>query len=280
MKDKPDLTTLMAYLYGELEPQEMEKVKAFLETHPEEAAALNESNFVRQALRHADEQEVIAPPLLFDQPRPHSRWFNGTVKTVMGIAASFVIMLVAGRLLGPEVRVADGELRISFGKPLKAEIPVVTPLSRDEVQTLIRESLDENNETLQTSWRQEQAQLQKLVRNTVSWNDAKMAELMATTGQASTEQIEGFVATLQKENLKMMQDYLSLTSNDQKKYMEGLLVDFSKYLQEQRNQDLNALTTRLSSLEKNNSQFREETGQILATLLTASGPTTKKQMNY
>jgi hypothetical protein len=78
----------------------------------------------------------------------------------------------------------------------------------------------------------------------------------------------------------MMQDYLSLTSNDQKKYMEGLLVDFSKYLQEQRNQDLNALTTRLSSLEKNNSQFREETGQILATLLTASGPTTKKQMNY
>jgi ferric-dicitrate binding protein FerR (iron transport regulator) len=280
MNSKPDEATLMAYLYGELDAQEAEKVKAYLDEHPEEASALREKSFVREALRHVSEQEVIAPPILFDQPRPQSRWLNGTVKTSLGIAAAVVVMLAAGKLLGPEVRVADGELRISFGKPLKDEQPVVAPLSRDEVQTLIRQSLDENNETLQTSWRQEQAHLQTLVRNTVKLNDSKLSQLMAATGQASTQQIEGFVATLQKENLKMMQDYLSLTSSDQKKYMEGLLVDFSKYLQEQRNQDLNALTTRLSSLEKNNSQFREETGQILATILTASGPTTKKQVNY
>lgn len=280
MNYKPDEATLMAYLYGELDAPEMEKVRVYLEHHPAQAAALKDAQFARAALQHVREQEVIAPPIIFDQPQRPSRWLNGTLKTVLGIAASFVIMLVAAKLLGPDIKVADGELRISFGRPVSQDLPKVAPLSRDEVQTLIKQSLAANNETLQTGWRAEQEKLQSLVRNTAKWNDEKMTKLLASTGQASTDQIEGFVATLQKENLKMMQDYLSLTTTDQKKYMEGLLVDFSKYLQEQRNQDLNALSARLANLEKNNNQFREETGQILATILTASGPTTKKQVNY
>lgn len=280
MNYKPDEATCLAYLYGELEPREMEQVRAYLEKHPEEAAALRHFQAVRKALQQVNEQEVIAPPILFDQPRARQRWLNGTLKVVMGIAASFLVMLAAGRLLGPEVQVGDGELRISFGKPVKTVEPVAAPLSRDDVQTLIRESLDANNQTLQTNWREEHQHLQSLVRKTATWNDEKMTRLMATAGQASAGQMQDFVATLQKDNLKMMQDYLSLTTTDQKKYLEGLLVDFSKYLQEQRNQDVNALTARISTLEKNNSQFREETGQILASILTASGPTTKKQVNY
>jgi anti-sigma factor RsiW len=280
MNYKPDEATLMAYFYGELDASEMEQVRAYLEEHPEEAAALRQLQFVRKALQQVSEQEVIAPPILFDQPRARHRWFNGTLKAVLGIAASFVVMLVAGRLLGPEVQISNGELRISFGKPVKTGEPVAAPLSRDEVQTLIRESLDANNQTLQANWREEHQHLQSLVRKTAAWNDEKMTRLMATAGQASTDQIQDFVSTLQKDNLKMMQEYLSLTTTDQKKYLEGLLVDFSKYLQEQRNQDVYALTARISTLEKNSSQFREETGQILASILTASGPTTKKQINY
>lgn len=280
MNYKPDEATCMAYLYGELEPREMEQVRAYLEEHPEEAAALRHLQAVRKALQQVNEQEVIAPPILFDQPRARQRWLNTTLKVVMGIAASFLVMLAAGRLLGPEVQMGDGELRISFGKPLQPGEPMAAPLSRDDVQTLIRESLDANNQTLQTNWREERQHLQALVRKTAAWNDEKMTRLMATAGQASAGQLQDFVATLQKDNLKMMQDYLNLTTTDQKKYLEGLLVDFSKYLQEQRNQDVYALTARISTLEKNNSQFREETGQILASILTASGPTTKKQVNY
>ena len=51
-------------------------------------------------------------------------------------------------------------------------------------------------------------------------------------------QVSDFVARMQTDNLKLMKDYMQLSASGQKQYMESLLVDFSKYLDEQRNQDL------------------------------------------
>jgi len=74
-----------------------------------------------------------------------------------------------------------------------------------------------------------------------------------------------------------MKDYFQLSAADQKKYMENLLVDFSSYLQEQRKQDLQFVQTKVNSLEKNNNQFKQETEQILTSLISNPG---KKKNNY
>jgi len=49
------------------------------------------------------------------------------------------------------------------------------------------------------------------------------------------------------------------------------LVDFSKYLQQQRNDDLQVVQSRLNNLEQNTDVFKQETEQILSSIITTVG---------
>lgn len=66
----------------------------------------------------------------------------------------------------------------------------------------------------------------------------------------------------------MIKDYYKMTSEDQKEQLEQLLVDFSKYLQQQREDDLMILQARLNDLQQNTDMYRQETEQILASIIS------------
>jgi len=163
----------------------------------------------------------------------------------------------------------------------KQEVPAQVDPSRltvDQVQSMIGSSLVKNNEFIAARWAENQKKVDESIRYRLDLNSKKTEDMMKNAALASQEQIRTFVDGLQNENLRSMKDYLQLSSAEQKKYVEGLLVDFSKYLQEQRNQDFNLFQTRMSSMEKNTDQFKQETEQILASIISNSG--SKKQNNY
>ncbi len=280
MNNKPDEGTIMAYLYGELDAKEADQVKDYFIQHPDEWKQVQQLTEVSSLLKKVEEKEVIAPPVFLDHAGHASRfWQSGAFKTLLSIAATFLLLLVAARLIGPDIAYSNGELRISFNAPAKMEKvdesqPALTPT---EVQQMINTSLAENNQTLVTEWEQNNQQLQATIKNNFVSNSAKIDALMKQTSQASQDQIRSFVAGLQQENLQSMKDYLQLSSNDQKAYVENLLVDFSKYLQEQRKQDLQLFQTRMSSIEKNTDQFKQETELILANII--SNPENIKKVN-
>jgi hypothetical protein len=144
------------------------------------------------------------------------------------------------------------------------------------VQEMIQSSLAKNNEVISSSWSEDQKRLSLSIRQNLDQNSKKIDALMKTTSDASQEQVRGFVASLQNENLKLMKDYFQLSTADQKKYTEGLLVDFSDYLKEQRKQDLLILQTRVNSIEKNTDQFKQETEQLLASIISNPGSKSNK----
>ena len=94
---------------------------------------------------------------------------------------------------------------------------------------------------------------------------------MQNASSANQEQVKNFVGQLQDNNLKLMKDYMQLSSAGQKEYIESLLLDFSSYLQEQRRQDLQLFQARVSKVEQNTDQFRQETEEILTSLITNTG---------
>ncbi|HEY0769633.1 MAG TPA: hypothetical protein VGD31_04810, partial [Sphingobacteriaceae bacterium] len=102
---------------------------------------------------------------------------------------------------------------------------------------------------------------------------------MKSASVATQEQIRNYVATMQAENMQQVKDYFQLTSTQQKEYIETLLVDFDKYLQQQRNNDLQLVQTRLHSIEENSNVFQQETEQILTSIISSVGPqnTTEKK---
>ena len=199
MNYKPDESTLIAFLYGELNEKETKKLEAYFQQHPEELAKLRGMDEVREVMSHAQDKEVIAPPVFVDETGIKPLWQSSYLRVSMGMAASILFLLVAGKLLGPEINYSNGELRISFGK--KAEQPMQPAgLTEEKVNELISSSLAKNNESLASTRTEDQ---KKLMQTLVDFNSKKMNELTKTASQASQEQVRSFVSNLQEQNLKL-----------------------------------------------------------------------------
>lgn len=278
MNYKPDEGTLIAYLYGELPADEAASVQAYLQANPDALKKLQALGETKNILSNVQDKEVIAPPIFMDDTKVVSFWHNSYFKTVMSIAASLLFIMVAGKLLGTEINYAGGELKISFsGKKEQTKEIVVSSLTEEKVNDMIQSSLAKNNEVITTHWTEDQKQLSQSISKNLDQNSKKIDALMKTASDASRDQVRGFVASLQNDNLKLMKDYFQLSTADQRKYTEGLLVDFSEYLKEQRRQDLMMLQTRVTSIEKTTDQFKQETEQILASII--SNPVGKSNKN-
>jgi hypothetical protein len=133
---------------------------------------------------------------------------------------------------------------------------------------------------MQASLRETQKQLDASIRSNLAFNSGKMDQLVREASTASQQQIRQFVDGIRTENMEQVKDYFQLTATEQKKYIENLLVDFAKYLQQQRNNDLQLVQTRMNSLEQNTDLFKQETEQILSSIITTVGnPVTGETKN-
>ena len=78
--------------------------------------------------------------------------------------------------------------------------------------------------------------------------------------------------------MKQVKDYFAMTSAVQKTYIENLLVDFADYLQQQRNNDLQLVQMKMNSLEKDTDIFKQETEQILTSIITTVGGSSNNEI--
>jgi hypothetical protein len=263
MSYRPDESILISWLYGELDEVEKEKVEKYLKENPDELKKMQQLGDVRNIMSNIQDKEVIAPPLFMDRAYRQAGddvkvvpfWRTGSFKTVMSIAASFLLLMIAGKVLDTRISYSSGSLVISFGQPQKVE----SSLTAMEVQRMIDESNFKNQEALDVA-----------IKQSLESNTSKINELVRQASNSSKDDIHNFVSTLQRDNLAQMRDYLQLSSSDQRKYTDNLIVEFSKYLQEQRTQDLNMFQTRFSRLEQNTDELKTETEQILASIISNS----------
>jgi hypothetical protein len=271
MSYKPSEHDLMAYLYGELENPEREAVEKYLFENPEARFELERLRNVRTLLGEIKDKEVIAPPIFLNESKSRLLSDIPYIKTIASIAASLLIVILAGRLAGMKIQYESRELTISFGQTEHQADPSVDVLSGEAVQAMINSSLNRNNESMQASWRETQAQLDESVNKSLALNSAKINKLVREASVASQDQVRQYVSSLQTENLQLVKNYFKLSADEQKQYIESMLVDFSKYLQQQRNDDLQLVQTRLNNLEKNTDVFKQETEQILTSIITTVG---------
>jgi hypothetical protein len=275
MKHNMNEETLMAYLYGESNAEERERVEKYFSENPGELQKYKELLFVRNAMSKVEDKEVIAPPIFMDDEKPViSLWRSGFVRYSAGIAAAFVIVMIGAKLLGLQMSYSGNQFTLSFGAPAVKEAN--TGLSPEQVQAMISSALSQNNQAVQASWDASQTRMKETLQQNVALTSQKIDEITKSVASASQEEIRQYMQSLRSENNQIVQDYIRLSSNDQKQYIESLLVDFSKYMQEQRNQDLNVLSTRLNTLEEDNTLFRQEAGQILTSLISDNNSSLKR----
>ena len=266
---------LMAYLYGELEGKEEEMVEQYLLENADARLELEKLKQLRYALGHIKDKEVIAPPIFVGDSRPSFIWNAPYFKTIVSIAASLLLVMLVGRFSGLQIGYAGNELRISFGKPTQpqgvVDVRPAESLTSGEVQQMINASLQQNNTAMQETWAETQKKLDASIVKNLASNSAKIDNLVKESSAASQQQIRDFVSSIQAENVQLVKSYFQLSSAEQKQYIESLLVDFAKYLQQQRNDDLQVVQTQLNSIQKNTDSFKQETEQILTSIISSVG---------
>jgi hypothetical protein len=273
MSYKPSEQELMAYLYDELEGSEKEKVEHYLFQNPEAKKELEAMRTISSMMGSIKDKEVIAPPIFVGDSVRTRIWDAPYLKTILGIAASLIVVILVARFSGLSVRVSGNEVRLTFGDAVdQTQRQQVQPeITKAEVREMIKESLVANNEALNTTWEQSQVKLAESISKNLVVNSDKMNQIVRQASSASKEQIEEYVSTLQADNMKLVKDYFTLTSGEQKQYIESLLVDFAKYLQQQRNDDLRLVQLRLNNIEQTNTAFKQETEQILTSIISSVG---------
>jgi hypothetical protein len=289
MNYKPDEKDWMAYLYGELEGQEKESVEQYLLSNPEARLELEKFQNLRKAMSTVEDKEVIAPPIIFESGKQRFLWNTPYFRVIVSIAASLLLILLVGKVTGTRITVSENEFRLSFGEEKVQENSRTDgELTTSEVQQMINSSLQQNNTAMQVNWSESQKQLmeesqKKLntsIRQNLALSSAKIDEMLRTAATASQSQVEAYVATIQDENSQQMKDYFQLTSTQQKKYIEDLVVDFAQYLQQQRANDLQLVQSQLQNIEKNTTTFQQETEQILSSIISSVGaPESKETKN-
>lgn len=255
----PDESTLISWLYGELDEVEKGKVEKYLQENPDELKKVRQFGDVKDIMGTLRDKEVIAPPLFMedDDRKVIPMWKTGSFRTIVTIAASFLLIMFVGKALDLNINYSNNELRIAFGE--RAESNGVDGLTPLQVQQMIDNSMTQNR-----------SELDAVIRQTLASNTSQINDLVKQASNASQADIRNFVSTLQRDNLAQMRDYLQLSAADQRKYTDNLVVEFSKFLQEQRSQDLNMFQTRFSRLEQNTDELKTETEQILASIISNS----------
>src|SRR5690242_4123571 len=99
MSYKPDESVLMAYLYDELSVEEKARVEEYLRENPAAVNELESLRYVRKMLSTVEDKEVIAPPIVIEDSNQRFFWNTPYVKTIMSIAASLLLLMVAGKLM-------------------------------------------------------------------------------------------------------------------------------------------------------------------------------------
>ncbi|HEY0744045.1 MAG TPA: hypothetical protein VGD40_21410 [Chryseosolibacter sp.] len=286
MNYKPDEKDWMAYLYGEAEGEEKVKIDQYLLENAEARKEFEKFQSLRKIMSSVEDKEVIAPPIIIEGSRQRFLWNTPYLRMIVSIAASLLLIILVGSLTGTRISLNGNEFKLSFGEeqpaksaPVVIEKQVPAELTAEQVQQMINESLTANNSAIESTWKKSQEKLTASIRENLAVNSAKVDEVLKTASLATQEQISNYVATLQAENMQQVKDYFQLTSAQQKTYIESLLVDFDKYLQQQRNNDLQLVQTRLHSIEENSNVFRQETEQILTSIISSVGPqnTTEKK---
>lgn len=283
MSYKPDQNDWMAYLYGEMESADKEKMEQYLLANADARKELEWYKKLQGMLSTVEDKEVIAPPLVLGEGGQRFIWNTPSFRLIAGIAASFLVVILVGKATGLRVVVKDNEFTMAFGEPKPAPVQVAvreTSLTPEQVQQMINASLNENNEVMRESWAETQQKLDASVRTSLAMNSGKIDKLVREAATASQQQIQQYVSGMQADNMKLVKDYFQLSSTQQKDYIENLLVDFAKYLQQERNSDLQVVQSRLNAIEQNTDVFKQETEQILSSIITTVGNNNAVQSKY
>lgn len=226
MKYKPTQETLMAYLYGELEGDQLGLVERYLEDHPEEKLKLEELSNTRLVFNELEDEELPGQ-LAFMAPLRNEEWLYW--RKYVAIAATLLLILTFGWITGFKANYDEEGLYLGYGE-----------VQRGVSEEQIADMLFENNASL-ASYLQENI---KVGQDSLNYKiDAIQA---SNTNELMIESI------FQRERDALINQMVGLNdklSGDYRDILRQIVVNFSDNIETQRIDDLRGIQAAFTELE-------------------------------
>ncbi len=268
--DKNLHALLAAYLYNELDSEQRAEVERYLAENPDLNRELAALKALRGKLALITDKEVIAPQAIKPTSAGKAVTF-GPARVLLAAAASVALILVSGWLTRTHISWSGHELRISFGQP-----PVTgntQGITTETVEAMIEAALAKH----QPAGTSPPPDLKQQVHE---WVRTALPARSSQPNQAIDEYLKLYTANLYAENARIMREYLLMASKEQQQAIGELLVDMTRYLEQQRQNDLQNLYTRLNALEQNTELYQQQTDQLLTGIITSVSSTPTHEIKY
>ena len=254
MSYKPEESTLIAYLYGELSEEEKNRVEQYLSEHNEARKELNDMKEVLGIMGQAKDREVETPVFSFTNPSKVIVDGNDTGnwwRYPLSIAASIALLMVVGYLTSFRVASVDGQMRIAFGNESMPE----ETFTKDQVKEMIAVALDENDKLVN----------QKLAE---AKSDLITQANQETPVELDQQLLNKYIQRLRQYNAETMAGLLEESELEQRRYTDQVVQDFAIFLDLQRQDDMELIQSRIQNISEDTERFNRQTGQILTSLLS------------
>ncbi|WP_462250737.1 hypothetical protein [Ekhidna sp.] len=260
MSYKPEESTLISYLYGELSGDEKQKIEDYLSSNPEARNELSEMKSALGIMSQLKDKEVDVPSFTFDNT---SRIVvaSGTAvhfwRKSLAIAASIAIILFMGYLTQFNASYDSDGFKLAFGETEQG-------YNQEQVASMIADAIAKNNVDMNQVLASSEAGMREYVRDN---NQSLQNQLVR---QVSNNPVsESDFEHERQAYLDYLKQLIEDSETSQKKYMDQAMTDFAIFLDIQRQNDLEVIQTRFENFQDNAELNQFQTNQILANLISS-----------
>lgn len=226
MSYKPTNEQLLAYLYGELDADEFQRISDYLEAHPEERAKLQELSETRMIFNELDDEEIPSP-IVVQSEHVHSEWSYW--RKYVAVAATLLLLMTFGWLTGFGLHYDDEGLALGY-----------TTIQKGLTEAQVAGIIEEDRGIMMDYMRSYMTNM----------SDSLNSNLQVLQASMTNEDLIKEVVANEKQ--KLMNDMIAVSdqlSDDYREIMRQLIVSFSNNYQSQRIEDLNSIQAALTNLE-------------------------------
>lgn len=241
--NQQDIDILMSYLYGEMDASEKQELEVRLAQDAALRSEWQELQQTRGLLQTATKQGEAPPPVVIAQASPKSSMSRQWLASRwLQVAAAVALLMFAGRMSGLQIASQDGQLLMAFGEIKTATtIPTTDPWQQRlaEQQLVLEEELCVLSETL-------------------------LKPQQATLSKTQVNQIRKSLLGETKQNF---QQFFQTAKEEQSAQTAMFLEQFALLVQQQREQDLEAIEFALNDLLQQTEYQQSETDIILSEII-------------
>lgn len=262
---------LITYLYDEMSTEERQQFEIAMENNPELKREFEELKEMRQGLAQIQDKEVMEPFFLWGKQASDS-WASMfkrrnllMFKPFIAVAASLVIVLLVGYLTNFTITFKDQSLYIGFNDSSTQGSEAI--YTQDQVAQLVNEEIAKNNAYIFSKLSETENNIGNRFAALENSQNTQLTPSYAAD-VVTREELDIFLANVRSNNLKVLQTYLQSSSVQQQEYFQAVLTEFSDFVENQREEDLRLIRRSLINLQEDQQAQKEETDQILASILT------------